>query len=104
MEKFPDNQYIFENAWTHKANQWINKIRTSGIPDEYCQELEIIIEKMFLDGYIKSPSKNDNEIIVFTESVESIIEKIPDYFMEAKQKMYEIIINDIRLLKITKYN
>jgi hypothetical protein len=113
MEEAPkfnnDKEDLFRKDWEKRANDWVREIRISGLPDEYCQDLEMIIEKMFLESYIsKDPKKNlarnDKELSIFLESFQSELDKIPDHFATTKTTLLDMVKKDISLLYTAKYN
>jgi hypothetical protein len=106
MEKGPKNfnEDIFQKDWQNRTNHWIKEIRTCGIPDEFCEDLEISIEDIFLDKYINNLGRKDIELQVFLEDFRNQINNIPEEFFKQKEYISKIIEEDIGMIVSSQRN
>lgn len=97
MESGPKkyNEDPFMRSGESIVNDWIRKIRTSGIPDEYAQELEIPITEILLKKYVRDLGRDEKEIHMFLEDFGSHLNKIPSEFQVQKDTIEKMIEEDI---------
>ncbi len=98
------NEDPFMRGWESRVNYWIAKIRTSGIPDEYAQELEIPITEIFLKKYVQDLGRNEKEIHMFIEDLGNQLDKIPAKFQTEKDTIENMIEEDTSSLLTSQRN
>lgn len=92
---FEDPNKKFKDYWEKKTNDGVKQIRTVGISNNLQAQLELLIDKLFIDSYVLEDKKDIKILQIFLESVLNSMEKDTEGDELKKFRLFEMLKDDL---------